>query len=161
MGKRFARFYRCLAFAHFWKVKFWRSFIKCQYFKDAWTDFHKNIYLYIFILGFFSKMGKTRVSHWVKMMTWWPGRKRWPKWLIDPVTQLPSSMSDIHHNPLHQIYRSPRHWAMRPRGDQGAEPRDRGETKALLILAEVRLRLGIRMPLGSFKTEAPRPSHIP
>ena len=47
------QFYRCLAFARFWKVKFWRSFIKCQYFNDGWTYFHKNIYLYIFILGFF------------------------------------------------------------------------------------------------------------
>jgi len=27
-------------------------------------------YLYIFILGFFSKTGKTWVSHRVKMMTW-------------------------------------------------------------------------------------------
>jgi len=30
------------------------------------TAFHKNIY---FILGFFKKTGKTRVSHRVKMMT--------------------------------------------------------------------------------------------
>ena len=28
-----------------------------------------SVYLYIFILGFFSKTGKTRVSHRVKMMT--------------------------------------------------------------------------------------------
>ena len=89
---RFASFYRCLAFARFWKVKFWRSFIKCQYFNDGWTDFHKNIYLYIFILGFFSKTGKTRVSQRVKMMTRWPGRERWPKWPIGPVTQWSSSM---------------------------------------------------------------------
>jgi len=46
MSKRFASFYRCLAFARFWKVKSWRSCIKCQYFNDGWTDFHKNIYLY-------------------------------------------------------------------------------------------------------------------
>jgi len=39
------------------------------------------------------KLGKTRVSHRVKMMTRWPGRERWPKWPIDPVTQWPSSMS--------------------------------------------------------------------
>ena len=44
--------------------------------------FSENIYLYIFILGFFSK---TRVSHRVKMMTRWPGRERWPKWPSDPV----------------------------------------------------------------------------
>ena len=103
MGKRFASFYRCLAFARFWKVKFWRSFIKCQYFNDGWTDFHKNIYLYIFILGFFSKTGKTRVTHRVKMITRWPGDPdvkddpndpndpltRWPN---DPVPCLTSSL---------------------------------------------------------------------
>jgi len=43
--------------------------------------------------AFFSKTGKTRVSHGVKMMTRWPGRERWPKWPINPVTQWPSSMS--------------------------------------------------------------------
>jgi len=43
---------------------------------------------------FFRKPGKPpRVSHRVKMITWWPGRERWPKWPIDPVTQWPSSMS--------------------------------------------------------------------
>jgi len=55
MGKRFASFYRCSAFARFWKVKFYRSFIKCQYFNDGWTAFHENLYLY---LGLFSKTGK-------------------------------------------------------------------------------------------------------
>ena len=55
MGKRFASFYRCLALARFWKVKFRRSFIKCQYFNDCWTDFHKNIYLYF---GLFFKNWK-------------------------------------------------------------------------------------------------------
>ena len=34
--------------------------------------------------AFFSKTGKTRVSHRVKMMTRWPGRERWPG---DPMTQ--------------------------------------------------------------------------
>jgi len=92
-GKRFASFYRCLAFARFWKVKFLRSFIKCQYFNDDWTEFHKNIYLYIFILGFFRKPEKNQISHRVQMMTRWPGSERWPKWPIDPVTQWPSSMS--------------------------------------------------------------------
>ena len=43
--------------------------------------------------AFFSKTGKTRVSHRVKMMTRWPARERWPKWPIDPVTQWPSSIS--------------------------------------------------------------------
>ena len=57
--------------------------------------FTKNINLYIFILGVFSKTGKTRVSHRVKMMTRWPRHKRWPKWPIDPVTQWPSSMSAL------------------------------------------------------------------
>ena len=68
MGKRFASF--SSLFARFWKVKFWRSFIKCQYFNDGWTDFHKNIYLYIFILGFFSKTGKLGSHTGSK---WWPG----------------------------------------------------------------------------------------
>jgi len=76
MGKRFASFYRCLAFARFWNVKFWRSFIKCQYFNDGWTDFHKNI------LGFFRKPGKLG-SH--TESKWWPGRERWPKRPTDPV----------------------------------------------------------------------------
>ena len=81
-------------FARFWKVKFWRSFIKCQYFNDGWTDFHKNIiYLYLRLLF---ENWKTRVSHRVKMMTRWPGRERWPKWPIYPVTQWPSSMSAMH-----------------------------------------------------------------
>jgi len=74
-GQEVANFYRCLAFARFWKAKFWRSFIKCQYVNDGWTDFHK-IYIYIYLylyLGLFSKTGKkTRVSHRVKMMTRWP-----------------------------------------------------------------------------------------
>ena len=39
--------------------------------------------------AFFSKTGKTRVSHRVKMMTRWPGRERWPKWPTDPVPCLP------------------------------------------------------------------------
>ena len=51
-ARGFASFYRCLGFARLWEVKLWRSFVKCQYFNDGWTDFHKNIYLYIFILGF-------------------------------------------------------------------------------------------------------------
>jgi len=46
MGKRFASFYRCLAFARIWIVKFGRSFIKGQYLNDGWTDLHKNIYRY-------------------------------------------------------------------------------------------------------------------
>ena len=90
MGKRYASFYRCLVFARFWEVKFWRSFINCQYFNDGWTDFHKNIYLHIFTLGFFPKTGKKSgftpgqnddpVTRTWKMtqMTHWPD---------DPVTQ--------------------------------------------------------------------------
>ena len=78
-GQRFASFYCCLAFARFWKVKFWRSFIKCKYFNDGWTDFHKNIYLY---LGLFSKTGKTLVSHRVKTVTRTWKMTRWPN---DPV----------------------------------------------------------------------------
>jgi len=56
------------------------------------TKIYISLYLY---LGLFSKTGKTRVSHRVKMMTRWPGRERWPKWPTDPVTQWPSSMSDL------------------------------------------------------------------
>ena len=78
-GQRFASFYCRLAFARFWKVKFWRSFIKCKYFNDGWTDFHKNIYLY---LGLFSKTGKTLVSHRVKMVTRTWKMTHWPN---DPV----------------------------------------------------------------------------
>jgi len=66
-GLPVASFYRCSVFARFWEVKFWRSSIKCQYFNDGWTDFHKNIYLYIFILGFFrkpEKLGSHTGSKW-------------------------------------------------------------------------------------------------
>jgi len=50
--------------------------------------------MYVLHFGHFSKTGKIRVSHRVKMMTRWPGRERWPKRPINPVTQWPSSMSD-------------------------------------------------------------------
>jgi len=82
MGKRFASFYRCLAFARFWNVKFWRSFIKCQYFNEGWTDFHK---IYIFILGFFRKPEKKLWSH--TGSKWWPGD---PDVKDDPLTRWPS-----------------------------------------------------------------------
>ena len=61
----------------------WQWLLSFQHFKSRFC-----------ILGIFSKAGKTRVSHRIKMMTRWPGRERWPKWPIDPVTQWPSSMSD-------------------------------------------------------------------
>jgi len=79
--------------------------------KIAWTHiqwFQSNRHLtmtfvisafqmYVLYFGhFFSKTGKTRVSHRVKMMTRWPGCERWPKWPTDPVTQWPSSMSVSH-----------------------------------------------------------------
>ena len=95
MGKRFASLYRCLAFARFWKVKFWRSFIKCQYFNDGWTDFHK-IYIFISLSwAFFENRKNSGLTpgHNDDPVTQWPGRERWPKWPIDPVTQWPSSMS--------------------------------------------------------------------
>jgi len=85
--KRFASFYRCLAFARFWEVKFWRSFIKCQYFNDDWTEFYKNIYLYIFILGFFSKTGKLRSHTGSK---WWPGDPDVKDDPNDPLTRWPN-----------------------------------------------------------------------
>jgi len=53
-----------------------------------------SFYVQFAFWAFFSwKPEKTRVSHRVKMMTRWPGRERWPKWPIYPVTQWPSSMS--------------------------------------------------------------------
>jgi len=111
MGKRFASLNHCLAFARLWKVKFWRSFIKCQYFNDGWTDFHKNIYLYIFILGFFWKSEKLGSHTGSK---WWPGNPdvkdnpndpltRWPN---DPVPCLEHTINDKsqlrthHHRPI-------------------------------------------------------------
>ena len=136
---------------------------------DGFSQKYISLYLY---LGLFFENGKNSdltldqnddlVTQTWKMtqMTHWPG---------DPITQFhvwypPRSItSDLQVTEAlsHETEGRPRIWASRPRWDWGAEPRDRGETKALLILAEVRLRLGIRMPLGSFKTEAPRPSHIP
>ena len=50
-GQEVWQFYHCLAFARFWKVKFWRSFIKCQYFNDGWTDFHKKRYIFISLVS--------------------------------------------------------------------------------------------------------------
>ena len=92
MGKKkLVSFYRCLAFARFWKVKFWRSFIKCQYFNDGWADFHKYaLYRYIFIMGFFRKSKKTRISHRVKMMTRWPDDLDVKDDPNDPLTRRPN-----------------------------------------------------------------------
>jgi len=69
MGKRFASFYRCLAFARFWKLNFEDHLLNVNISMTVGRIFTKNIYLYIIILGFFSKTGKTRVSRRVKMMT--------------------------------------------------------------------------------------------
>jgi len=69
MGKRFASFYRCLAFARFWKSKILKIIYQMSIFQWRLDGFPQNIYLYIFIFGFFSKTGKTRVSHRVKIMT--------------------------------------------------------------------------------------------
>jgi len=55
----------------------WQWLLSFQHFKFTFR-----------ILGFFSKTGKTRVSHRVKLMTRWPGRERWPivtRWPNDPV----------------------------------------------------------------------------
>jgi len=71
------------------KVKFWRSFIKYQYFNDGWTDFHKKYTSYLY-LGLFRKTEKLGSHTGSK---WWPGDPdvkddpndpltRWP---IDPV----------------------------------------------------------------------------
>jgi len=90
MGKRVASFYRFLAFARSRKVKFWRSHIKCQYFNDRWTDFHKkyiSLYLYLGLFfenrknsGLTSSQNDDPVTPTWKMtqMTHWPS---------DPMTQ--------------------------------------------------------------------------
>ena len=57
----------------------WQWLLSFQHFKCTFC-----------ILGIFSKTGKTRVSHRVKMMTRWPGRENDPnnpltRWPNDPV----------------------------------------------------------------------------
>jgi len=85
-GQRFASFYCCLAFARFWKVKFWRSFIKCKYFNDGWTDFHQK---YISLSwAFFENRKNSGFT---------PGQNGDPDVKDDPVTQWPSSMSGPHN----------------------------------------------------------------
>ena len=74
------------------------------------------------ILGIFSKTGKTRVSHRVKMMTRWPGREGWPKWPIDPVTKWPSSMSGLNcYYVMCARYPNIQHSPEPPAGLQGAK----------------------------------------
>jgi len=89
MGKRFASFYRCLAFTRFWSVKFWRSFIKCLFQWRLYGFSQKYISLYLY-LRLFSKTGKTRVSHRVKMMTRWPGDPDVKDDPNDPLTRWPN-----------------------------------------------------------------------
>ena len=64
-------FYRCWAFARFWKVKFWRSCINIS--MTVGRIFTK-IYIFISLSWAFLEtiFGKTRVSHRVKMMSRWP-----------------------------------------------------------------------------------------
>jgi len=54
----------------------WQWLLSFQHFKCTFC-----------ILGIFSKTGKTRVSHRVKMMTRWPGRENDPN---DPLTRWPN-----------------------------------------------------------------------
>jgi len=83
-GQEVASFYRCLALACLWKVKFWRSFIKCQYCNDGWTDFHKNIYLYLGL--FFVDRKNSGLT---------PGQNDDPDVKDDPSTRWPSSMFEV------------------------------------------------------------------
>ena len=87
-GQEVWQFYHCLAFARFWKVKFWRSFIKCQYFNDGWTDFHRNIYFYIFgVMGIFRKPEKLGSHTGSK---WWLGDPDVKDDPDDPLTRWPN-----------------------------------------------------------------------
>ena len=63
----------------------WQWLLSFQHFKCTFC-----------ILDIFSKTGKTRVSHRVKMMTGDPDVKDDSEWLTDPVTQWPSSVSAAH-----------------------------------------------------------------
>jgi len=91
MGKMFASFYRCLAFARVWKVKFWGPFINVNISITVGRILTKKyIYLYIFYLGLFFENWKTLDLHQVNIMTRWPGCERWSKWQLtwwpnDPV----------------------------------------------------------------------------
>ena len=52
-----------------------------------------KIYIFISLSWTFFENRKNSGLTSGQMMTRWPGRERWPKWPIDPVTQWPSSMS--------------------------------------------------------------------
>ena len=52
----------------------------------------KYIFLYLYLGLFF----ENRKNSGLTLVTRWPGRERWPKWLIDRVTQWPSSMFVIY-----------------------------------------------------------------
>jgi len=84
MDKRFASIYRCLAFARFWKVKFWRSFIKCQYFNDGWTDFRIFISLSWVVFRKPEKLGSHTASKW------WPANPEVKDDPNDPLTRWPN-----------------------------------------------------------------------
>ena len=103
-GQQVCQFYRCLAFARFWEVKVWRSFIKCQYFSHGWTDFHKKIYIYLYLyLGHFfrnpEKNSGLTPGQNDDPVTRWPGHEDDPndpltRWPSDPVPCLVSSVCD-------------------------------------------------------------------
>ena len=63
------------------------TIIYCQYFNDGWTDFHKNIYRYIVILGFFRKPEKLGSHTGSK---WWPGDPDVKDDPNDPLTRWPN-----------------------------------------------------------------------
>jgi len=68
------------------KVKFWTSFIKCQYFNDGWRRIFTKVFISISLSWAFFRKPEKLGSH--------TGSKWWP---IDRVTQWPSSMSDTHN----------------------------------------------------------------
>jgi len=57
----------------------------------------KYISLYLYLGLFFEnrKNSGLILGQIDDSLTRWPGRERWPKWLIDPVTQWPSSTSGV------------------------------------------------------------------
>jgi len=102
MGKRFASFYHCSAFARFWKRKFWRSVIKCQWcFYDGWTDFHKNIYICISLSWAFFQKPEKLGSH--TGSKWWPGESDVKDDPNDPLTRWPN-------DPVLRLVYSDRRW---------------------------------------------------
>ena len=86
MGKRFASFYGCLAFARFWKVKFWRSFI-VNISMTVGRIFTK-IYIVISLSWAFFRKPEKLGSH--TGSKWWPGDPDVKDDSNDPLTRWPN-----------------------------------------------------------------------